>query len=1703
MSYPEDYISTNELVKTGYYQLNAVHHKTAGTKYLLKKFFRVDTQQVAALRSGVELMRELQLDILLEPVELFEQGVQASILYTDFSAISLRRFLEENRTISAELFITIAKSITRLLAGFHSRGWIIKNLSPENILLNTNDYSCKLSDLRTATRIFKKEQQQFSHQQDILEIRYYSPEQTGRISQITDFRADLYAFGVILFELLTGKPPFDFRDPVEIIHAHLAIPPVAPNKIKSDIPAVLNDIVIKLLAKSPEERYQGCEGLLYDLDNAEKIISSREGYKLGTKDRVSKIVPTSKMIGRKEELYQLEMAYESARRGKKQAVYIRGYSGVGKTRIVKEFHRNKLTDRVPMVSSKFDTLQRGTPYSALLEAMKALIRKILLEEDEQVNYWKNRLNAYLRNNGEIIAEVIPELEVLAGKQQPVNPLPPDESQKRFQQTFISFISCFTSDDHSLILFLDDLQWADIASLRLTELILMDESIKNLLFIGAYRENEVDATHPLSISLQKQEKWVPVVPVQILPLQKEQTSNLILETLHYPVMRPNEFVERIFQKTGGNVFFTLQLLTSLFEEKQLYRNDEGVWEWNEKLLQDASVSANVVDFLVEKITNLSKYLQNLLRTAACLGDIFDLNTLASIVAEKRNTVAMEIAAAVNMGYIVSLDEHLDAFFKMVSDIKEEELAKFANTRFRFSHDRIRQAALVLVSDDDRAIMNLKAARIKTTSLSAAEIEDEVFFIANHYNAAGNLLTDIKEIQQKISFNYKAGSKARNASAYDAAIQYFDAAKTHLNFQTDYKILCDIFLEQCECRYLSGRYDEAEKDLDILYRESKTPLEKLNALFVKVYLYNIQDKKKEAIEAGRTGYRLYNVYMPRNKAFTLLLVLKDVITARMMLPEKKIPALIDRPLMKDPELIRLQEFMLAMSPTIYQYDQNLFAWNFMRQFFASMKYGNNGISSICFIGYGMLVSQLFGKYQMGKKLADVALALNNQLGYTALKWKVRLSYYNFVHHWTEPVRPEIDHILEVENGAYANGDPIFAGYAIFIYHQKKFALGYLLNTLQESFENYIRLVDQRHDVETRRFLEGYLQSILCLRGIEKDTLTMGSYNAPQVLVDSIKSSSFTVAADTFIAYMSTLYLFGHYDQAAERYEEGKKYMAFIQQRYEFAEFNFFAALICAKAAEKKIHGKTNFLKALKGHVNNLKKWKELCAANFEPQYLIASAALAHVNGQSEKVLGIFERAIHSAEKFGFINYKALALELAGRHQFAAGNSLIAQTYLDYSRKAWLQWGANAKVMQLEKEFPTILSDTILEQQTADELQDTTFAGMDLKLLLKATRAVNSEKDIDSLVEQLMKAIIQYSGADTGYLLVKTGPDFIVKAKYSALSGMQTHDLYADNDTLPMSIIRYVIRLKEPLILNQPAQSSDYSNTAYFEKFKPKSLIAYPILKQGEIFGALYLENFQQESVFDEKKMNILSLISAQAAVSLDNAFLYENLESRVLERTVAIELEKGKVDEMLENILPKASIEELKRTGKTTAQKFDHTTVLIADIKGFTKIAERLTPEELIKRIDFYFRSFDEIMQKHQLEKIKTIGDAYVAIGGLDGKKEEGAVNMIAAALDMQDCISKENEGKSEEEKLQMRIGIHSGTVIAGVVGIKKFQYDIWGDTVNIAARMEQESDPGRINISTETYQLTKDKVVTTYRGKIEAKNKGPMDMYFVDGLNSEE
>jgi len=1696
------YEPVETIVETSKFSLLRVEDNLHHEKFIAKVYHSPSEKQVQSVKNIVDLVKEEEWNDVLEPISYLLQKDAVAIIFKNAAGCTLRQFISEQNKILPSKFVPIAVSVCRMLSSFHSNGWIIGNLRPEHILIDPQNEICRIADLEKASRVFKKESERSYTFSDPGELDYISPEQTGRTNQLIDYRSDYYSLGIIFYEMLTGKLPFVSDSTAELLYAHIARQPDPLKAVDPYLPQVLNDIVMKLLNKNPEDRYQTLSGLLYDLEKCTAYFQDDfylESFKIGQKDFVSHITISAKLMGRDAELAMINDAYELSLIGIKQALYIGGYSGVGKTRLVEEFMLKKVKASSFISKAKFDTLQRNSPYSALIDAMRLLIRNLLREDETKLNNWKERLLSFLHDNGQIIINVVPELEIVIGKQPPVVELSPDESQNRFQQTFLNFISAFCSGENSLVLFLDDLQWADPASVKLIELMIYDNSISNFLFLGSYRDNEVDPTHPLVISLQKQEKKADIKEIKVYPLEKEITGAFILETLKHEVENPDELIEKIFHKTQGNIFYTIQLITSLNDAGLLYKDGQGLWKWDKKALEEYHFAENVIELLVKKINNLDDLQKKILQTGACVGDSFDLLTIANLTGERLYTIANELSAVINMGYLFTKDENLDHYSRSSQNISNEDLNRVGNVQFQFSHDRIRQACLSMVKDEELALTSLKAGQFKLKNYIPSEIEEEIFVIANHLNLGSQFISEKEEIESLVDVNMRAGKKAMDSTAYHSAIDYFNKGKKFLNFNDHYKQLYDFCLQVATCKYQTGQFDEAEQDLNELYGKARSRIDKLEVLMLKAYMYTSNEEKEKAVESGRTGFHLYGLRMPKSKGRITMTVFKDIIKAKWILRGKRMDLLPERTIMKDAEQRRFLEFALAVSPPIYQYDQNLFAWDVMKMVSYSLRYGNNGVASFGYVGYGMILAQGFADYQAGKKLADIAMLINKQLGYSVLKWKLGIVYNNFVQHWTMPVRPQFDNMQELINGCISNGDPIYAGYGIFHYHQKKFLCGFPLAEVQQSIENYLHGVDLRGDKETRHFLEGYFHAVRCLRGVDENILLMGqSFNAPERLAQIVASSSFSVAADTYIAYMNILYQFQHYEEAWQRYLEGSKYVEFIYHRYEFAEFNFCGGLICVMAFEKKLSPAKPYLKKLKGHLQKLKLWATNCPDNFEPLCLLLEAESSRISGKAGNTVTIYEKAIQSAEKYLFINIKALANELAGRFHFQSGNVIIAKTYLDNARRAYQQWGAILKVKYLEKEFESVLGKTILEE-TKETATPEAWQNTDMNLVLQTSNTINNTKDIDRMIEKLMQTVIQNSGADTGYILTRNRADLLIKASFTVTEGARSVSDHPDVNILPLNVIRYAGRMKELLVINNPARQAEYCELPYFLAHQPLSVLIYPILKQGELFGLLYLENYLTEGIFDNKRIGMLNLISSQIAMLLDNAYLNKNMESRVRERTFELETEKNQISGLLENIFPKEAIEELKLTGKVTPQELQNITVMMADIKGFTNISERLNPEELITMIDNYFRAFDEIMGKYGLEKIKTIGDAYMAIGGIGKTLYNGAEKMVQAALEMQE-FSEKLLKESDKEQIQLRIGIHTGVVIAGVVGSKKLQYDIWGDTVNIAARMEQNSEPSRVNISEVTRNLVKDKFQLIYRGKIEAKNKGEMDMYFVERVS---
>ena len=984
------YKSCESLVDTQQFNLLRVEDLLNHEKFIAKIYQHLNDQQVQSLKNSVTLVKEKNWTDGLQPLSVLSENDNTAIIFKNTDGCTLQQFLQQKRKFKPSEFVPVAISLCNMLSSFHTKGWILGNLRPEVIFINPVNNICKLLDFRKASKVFKKETEN-SNTFSVDDLYYISPEQTGRTNQQIDYRSDFYSLGILFYELLTGKLPFDSKSVGELIYAQIAQKPDALNIIDPYMPMVLNDIVMKLLNKDPEARYQSLSGLLFDIQKSSTLLQDDyylNNYKIGEKDFVDHITVPSKLMGRENELEMLNDAYQLAKQGKKQALYIAGYSGVGKTRLVQEFQQKYLENDSFITKAKFDKSQTNFPYLAIIQAIRELIRNLLRQEEESLNYWKVRLMDFLKGNGQIIINVVPELGIVIGEQQEVVELSPDELQNRFQRTFLNFIAAFSSEKHTLIIFLDDLQWADIASIKLIEMMVLDNKISNFYFIGAYREQEVDPTDPLMVSLIKQEKKADIKEIKLLPLEKEITAEFILETLQNRVEKPTELVEKIFQKTNGNIFFTIQLITSLSDAGILYKGEKEDWKWDEKGLQEYNLGESVVELLVEKINSLNQFQKNILQTGACVGDTFDLFTVANISEMRLYTIANELSAVINMGYLSTLDESLDNYQRASQNVTDSDLSKLGNVRFQFAHNKIRQACLSMVNEEGRASINYKAGQFKLKRYTAAEIDKEIFTIANHLNKGRKFIKEASDVDMYVNINFSAGKKAMEATAYESAIEYFYKGRQFLNYAHHYRKLYNFLLREAECKYHTGQYEEAESELDELYIQSKTKLDKLEILFLKVYICTSKDDKERAVNMGSKGFSLYGLNMPKYSLIVKLVVFKDIIYALWTLRGKKLDHLEEQNVMKDAEQIRFLEFIHAVSPSIYQYDQNLFAWDVMKILSYSLKNGNNGVASFGYLGFGMIIAQLFGNYKKGKKLADIGLAINKRFGYKI--WTKRKSF-----------------------------------------------------------------------------------------------------------------------------------------------------------------------------------------------------------------------------------------------------------------------------------------------------------------------------------------------------------------------------------------------------------------------------------------------------------------------------------------------------------------------------------------------------------------------------------------------------------------------------------------------------------------------------------------------------------------------------------------
>ncbi len=1486
------------------------------------------------------------------------------------------------------------------------------------------------------------------------------------------------------------------------------------------VPSTLSDIVMKLLAKNAEDRYQSAGGLKADLEACRTQFQTHgtiDNLQIASRDFSSVLSISEKLYGRKEEIENLISAFERIRNKQPELILVGGYSGIGKTRLINEIDKPVSAANGYFASGKFDQYNRDTPYSAISQALGSLTRQLLSESDTNISKWRTVILDALQGDGQVLIDVIPELELLIGKQKPVLKLGLNETNTRFSQLFQQFLLALTGSGHPLVLFIDDLQWTDSGSFDLLHKTLTNPLLRNLLLLGAFRDNEVSPSHPLMLFLEKTEKESQgrTSIITLKELDRKQVNQFVADTLRLAPEHTHELTGLIMKKTQGNPFFIKQFIKKLAEENLFFFDTAtSVWRWNTDSISGMNVTDNVVDLMVGKIQKLSDETKHILQLASCIGNSFDIKTLSIIAVEPENTLSDTLWELVKEGFINPRNK----WNKHAKDALWKELGFDESSGydlFHFQHDRIQQAAYSLIPEADRKKTHLKIGRLLLEKYRDSTRQEYLFDMLKHLNFSLDLISRSDEKLQIAKLNLQAGEKAKRSNAYQPALIFFTAGMDLLQQEKSYELNNSLLLARSETEYLCGNYQASEKLFDQALQNAQTHIEKATVLAGKMSLYENTNRQEEAIKIALDGLRYVGIKLPEKPGTVSILL--ELMKAKYYLYNKSPDKLKENKNMDSPELLIAMKILTNLWGPAYLYNQNLLALAILNMVILSTRYGNCPESALAYAFYGFVCCAQLKDYQNGLQFAQLGMWLNEKFDHKALRSKVNVIYAGCVAHWTTKYGDLLDTLAKAHEVGVESNDLIYASYAFSFHGKTKFFKG----------DN---LIDNRNLVD--KYLHFCRQIMFPLNINYMMTLARAHYDLtdtkpdPLLFLDSADAETHLIQMNELAAKDGT-YLFvtchhvyqgmvryhlGQFENAVEHFRIAKKTMESVLGLSDEIMYNFYfsMSLLAMKTTGKEISfGERRFIKA---SISHLKKLSVTCPENFQAQYALLMAEWAHADGQQTKATRYYAKARHTAAETGYINFLSLALERSARHYAAIGIQDLSDFFILEAHSTNKAWGAEAVNKQLKKDFPSIDFAESMNapnlQQPGGEIADSSSFALDLQSIFKASTTISGEIVFEKLVEKLLKIIVENAGAQKVFLILndqgKLKAEAIANYEQEAVQLLNSKPL-EEIDDMAHSVVQLVFHTGDTVIINDAGTDKRFAKDAYIQQQKTKSILCLPIKQYGKTLALLYLENNIASGAFTPARLELLNLLSGQIAISLENSLLYENLEQKVADRTETIEqqkkeieTEKEKSETLLLNILPYEIAEELKHTGSYKPRKYENVTIMFADFENFTKLSEKISTEELVDMIDHCYKGFDVITSKYHVEKIKTIGDAYMCVSGLPVENPEHATNAVNAGLEILQFIDTFNQERAAKNLpyCRIRIGIHSGPVAAGVVGSKKFAYDIWGDSVNVASRLESAGEGGKINMSSSTYEIIKDHFNCTYRGKINIKNKGEIDMYFI-------
>jgi PAS domain S-box-containing protein len=1412
-----------------------------------------------------ELKDELDGAWAVRPLALVHEHGQTVLMLDGCEGEPLDRLI--GSPVELGRYLRLAAGLLAAVGQLHERGLIHKDVKPSNILVSSVTGQVWLTGFGIASRLPRERQS--PEPPEFLEgtLAYMAPEQTGRMNRSIDSRSDLYSVGVTLYQLLTGSLPFTASDPMEWVHCHIARKARTPNELLKNVPAPVSAIVMKLLAKTAEERYQTAAGAERDLRRclADWETQGRiDEFALGQHDRPDRLLIPEKLYGREHEIETLLASFDRVvTTGSPELVLVSGYSGIGKSSVVNELHKVLVPPRGLFASGKFDQYKRDIPYATLAQALQSLVRPLLSRSEAQLSVWRDAFREALGPNGLLILDLVPELKFIIGEQPPVPVLPPQDAQRRFQLVFRRFISVFARPEHPLALFLDDLQWLDAATLDLLEDLLTHPDVRHLMLIGAYRDNEVDPSHSLMRKLKAiRAAGAAIDQIVLSALAHKHLQQLIGDSLRCEPETAAPLARLLHEKTAGNPFFSIQFLSSLAEERLLnFDHRAARWSWDIKRIHAKGYTDNVVDLMVGKLSRLPIETQKALQQLACLGNSADFGLLSMVYGAAKDEIHNDLREAVRVGLVLHSER-----------------------AYRFLHDRVQEAAYSLIPQHSRAEAHLRIGRLLTARIAPEKREEAIFEIVNQFNRGAPLIASQEEREQLAELNLVAGERAKASTAYTSALNYLTAGAEMLGadaWERRHALAFALELHRAECEYLTGQSADAENRLLALSSRAANTIELATVTCLLADLYSILDQTQRAVAVCLDYLRSVGIDWPSHPTQEAVRGEYEQIWSR--LGSREIEELIDLPTMSDKEsLATLDVLTKAVSPAYFN-DENLSSLVICRVVNLSLDRGNSDGSCVGYVWLGIIAGPRFGDYRKGYQFGRLGYALVETRGFRRYQARTYLSFGNIVIPWTMHVRAGRDLVRRAFAAANEIGDLTFASYSCNHLITNLLATGDPLADVQREAENCLEFVRKVRYGLVIDDISAQLALIRTLRGLTPNFGVFDDEHFNEARFERhLADDPVVVEAECWysIRKLQARFFAGDYASAVTASVIAQRGLWTSPSQFERAEFHFYSALAraalwnTAVADQRRKH-----FEALTEHHRQIEIWASNCPQNFENRAALVGAEIARIEGRVVDAEHLYEQAIRSARANGFVHNEGLANELAARFYATRRFDTIAHAYLREARYAYVRWGASGKVQQLDELYPHLSEQRSVSAPTSTT--GTSVEHLDLTTVIEVSQAVASETVLEKLLETLMRTALEQAGAERGLLILPRGNEYRIEAEATtdsetvAVAQRQANVTAAD---MPESVLNFVVRAKEEVLLHDASGDTSFSADEYIRRHHARSILCLPLLKQTRLVGVLYLENNLAFHVFTPARMTVLRLLASEAAISLENVRLYGDLQAR---------------------------------------------------------------------------------------------------------------------------------------------------------------------------------------------------------------------------------